>query len=114
MKPIQIILLAAVALISVYFISRFRNKRVEVLMFCVMGLAAIVFILFPDYATRIANMLGVGRGTDLLLYVLVLVFWMIFLRLYVRIRELETTLTQLIRDQALEKAEKSGKEISGS
>lgn len=36
--------------------------------------AAVVAILFPRLVQWVANLLGIGRGTDLLLYVLVIVF----------------------------------------
>ncbi len=37
-------------------------------------LAGIVLVVFPDWLTAIANLLGIGRGTDLLLYALAVVF----------------------------------------
>lgn len=43
-------------------------KRLFALLFVV---AAIVAILVPGLLTRVANALGIGRGTDLLLYVFI-------------------------------------------
>ncbi|GAA2177138.1 DUF2304 domain-containing protein [Leucobacter tardus] len=43
-------------------------KRIIALLFVI---AAVLAIIFPDALTTIANFVGVGRGADLLLYILV-------------------------------------------
>src|SRR3954449_627921 len=54
-------------------------------------------VLFPNLVTDLARSLGVGRGTDLVLYVLVVVSGTTWLGMYRRVSELETRLTRLIR-----------------
>ena len=65
---------------------------------CLMGAFA---VLFPYDVTRLANLLGVGRGTDLVLYVLVLAFLLVSIRLYQRVHELQDQLTAVARSLAL-------------
>lgn len=58
-------------------------------------------VLFPGLVTDVARLLGVGRGTDLVLYVLVVVSAVSWLGMYRRINDLESRITLLIRAQAL-------------
>lgn len=68
--------------------------------------SAVVFILFPDITNDIANRLGVGRGADLIFYTSILIFWFVVLKLYARIRRLEQIITQVVRKEAIDEAEK--------
>jgi small membrane protein len=75
-------------------------------------LAFVLFVLFGIYAalrpgdvTVVAGWLGVGRGTDLLLYALVVVFTFAVLNIYLRFKELELRYARLARAMALQHAE---------
>ncbi|UBH04855.1 hypothetical protein K8P10_000366 [Leucobacter sp. Psy1] len=71
---IQFILIVGVVIATtaaVRFLPGDRSlalKRIIALLFVV---AAVLAIIFPDALTTIANFVGVGRGADLLLYILV-------------------------------------------
>ena len=68
----------------------------------IVGIAAgIVAVLWPDLTTTVANRVGVGRGTDLLLYVLVMVFAYAAVATAQRIHRLEHSVTVLTRELAL-------------
>ena len=58
-------------------------------------------VLFPDLVTAVARLVGVGRGTDLVLYVLVVVSAVTWLGMYRRVSDLEARLTRLVRSQAI-------------
>ena len=74
---IQIILLLAIAVVAVLLGRSTTNarhmafRRLFLLMFVV---ASALAILFPRALTFVAHALGVGRGTDLLLYAVVIAF----------------------------------------
>lgn len=102
MKGVQILLLALVCIIAYFVIAKLRNKVFEFLILISLVIAAAVFICFPSLTVDVANFLGVGRGTDLIFYISTLLFWFVVLKLYVRQRNLEKTLTELIRQKALE------------
>ena len=55
----------------------------------------------PEHATLIAHSIGVGRGTDLLLYVWVLISFALLFVLYLNTREQFQTVTGLARAIAL-------------
>ncbi|MGA2714050.1 MAG: DUF2304 domain-containing protein [Bryobacteraceae bacterium] len=104
MTSIQGILLAfllTAAVVSIFaFKARPAYRLVELLLSC----GAAVLVLFPDLTTLIAHLLGVGRGTDLLLYVSLIVGLHAVLLLYVRTRELERKITGQTRAIALRNA----------
>lgn len=63
--------------------------------------AGIVAVLWPELTTTVANLIGVGRGTDLVLYVLVMVFAYAAVATAQRIHRLEHSVTVLTRELAL-------------
>ncbi|MGO4258798.1 DUF2304 domain-containing protein [Marmoricola sp. RAF53] len=65
------------------------------------AVVATISILFPDLVTWMANLVNVGRGTDLVLYALVVAFLYVTIGLYQRIHRLEEHLTDLTRELAL-------------
>ena len=65
---------------------------------------AVLSILFPGVWTRIAHLVGVGRGTDLILYGLVIAFFSFVVTTYRRMRQFEARYTRLARRLALDEA----------
>lgn len=63
---------------------------------------AVVTILFPNVWNEMAYAVGVGRGTDLLLYAFVVAFLSFTVTTYLRFRDLETRYTRLARRIALD------------
>lgn len=109
MSGIQVLLISLVLLIGFYFFIRLRSQLIDILILFILASTAILFILFPDLTNRLAHRLGVGRGTDLVFYVSTLTFWFVVLKLYIRQRKLEQTITEIIRQQAINEAEKKDK-----
>ena len=66
-----------------------------------MVLAGIIAVLWPDLTTVAANAVGVGRGTDLVLYLLVMVFAYAALTTAQKIHRLQHDITVLTRELAL-------------
>jgi hypothetical protein len=65
---------------------------------------AVWSILFPSVWNQMARIVGVGRGTDMVLYSLVVAFLSFTLTTYVRFRDLEARYTRLARRLALDEA----------
>lgn len=65
---------------------------------------AIVSIILPQWLTLAAHLVGVGRGTDLLLYALVLAFLIYVSTAYRRNVQLDRKLTRLAREVTLAQA----------
>jgi hypothetical protein len=101
---IKVLLLAAFVLLSVAAARLGPSPRhLAVRRLGVTGLllVAAAAVLRPDWVTAVAHRVGVGRGTDLVLYVLVVVSAMTWLAMYRRVSELEARLTRFVRFQAL-------------
>ncbi len=101
---IQVVLILVVVLV-VARLFRSRGARAQAIRrigLLVFAAFAAVSILFPDVWTQLAHTLGVGRGTDLVLYGLVVAFLSFTVTTYLRFRDLETNYTRLARRIALE------------
>jgi small membrane protein len=75
--------------------------------------AAALSVLFPDSLTSIAQEVGVSRGSDLLLYVLVVSFLLVVVTIFRRIGELEQRHTDLVRKVAIDEAARNESAIDG-
>lgn len=105
---IQVMLIVVVVLV-VARLFRSRGARAQAIRrigLVVFAVFAAVSILFPGVWTRIAQSVGVGRGTDLVLYALVVAFLSFTVTTYLRYRDLETNYTRLARRIALTEAQK--------
>ena len=74
---IQTILIASVILILIFFLRTQTSHQLSAwskILMTLFVLVAIFVVLFPDSSNRAAHIVGVGRGADLLLYVLTLLF----------------------------------------
>jgi small membrane protein len=92
----------------VYLLRSRRNAqsrawvKVGYLMFV---MAAVYAVLRPNDTTVVAHWLGVDRGTDLMLYALIIAFSFTTLSTYLRFKDLELRYARLARAVALEGAQ---------
>lgn len=104
---IKIVLLAVVAC-GVIYVSRLRGARnlaLRRILATLFAIGAAVAIIFPSTISALAQLLGVGRGTDLLVYAIVVVLlttWLVQWRHNIAV---QTQLTKLTRDLALATAQ---------
>lgn len=101
---IQILLIAGTLVISWRLLVSYGQKAQALRRLGLLALAgfAIWSILDPLVWSRLANLVGVGRGTDLVLYALVLAFFGYVVTTYKRFREMELRYTRLARRIALD------------
>lgn len=94
---------AAIVLLPGRGTKKMALKRLALLF---LFLVAVVAILFPQLINSIANLIGVGRGTDLLLYGLIIVFVGHSISTSLRFRQQEREITQIARAVAIREAER--------
>lgn len=105
---IQYILILAVVLLVVFFLRHHGTTRAGAMvklgfaLFLVFGVFAVVA---PSLVSKLASLVGVGRGTDLVLYALVVAFGFATINTYLRFKELELRYARLARAVALRTAE---------
>lgn len=110
---IRILLIAAVlwlALLALRTTPSSRGlavRRVAMILFTFAWVAA---VLSPDSLTTIAQAIGVGRGTDLLLYVLVVAVALGAIGIYKRFLQMDQRIVDLTRELAIVTAHRAWKE----
>jgi hypothetical protein len=103
---IKAALIAAVVAVAA-FLARGQGARhlaVRRLLLVAFALVAVASILEPDAWSRVAVAVGVGRGADLILYLLVVVFLSYTATRFARDRRLAQQITDLARQLALAEA----------
>jgi hypothetical protein len=105
---VQILLIAAVLLVAVrLFRSRdARTQAVRRIGLLLLAAFAVWSILFPSVWNQMARAIGVGRGTDMVLYALVVAFLSFTLTTFLRFRDFEIRYTKLARRLALDEVTK--------
>ena len=107
---IKIILLAIIILLLALCFVIIRNRLATRLFFIAQLLLGAVLVIFPEAAQWAADKVGVGRGTDLLLYLLILICYAGGLVTLAKFRKLERQLTLLAREVAILRPEKENKQ----
>lgn len=101
---IQWLLSAVIAVVVLIALREWRVSRlvgVGLLAVCVVGG---VFVWVPSAADRVAHMLGVGRGADLVLYMYCAISFLLILNLSLKLRAQHETITELARFIAIANA----------
>src|SRR5687767_3649782 len=97
---IQIFLAVFSIYILFYFLVNRRTVHVQAykkLAFVGFTILMFVFILFPNALTEVANKIGIGRGADLLLYGVTLLFILFAINMYIKFKEQQETIHKLAR-----------------
>jgi hypothetical protein len=101
---IKTILVIAILLLIVWFLSNRTTNQVKAwqkIGVILLTLAGIIAVISPDTSNRLAHNVGVGRGADLLLYLLTLAFIFMILNLYLKNKEEQRRIVTLARKVAL-------------
>lgn len=107
MSTFQILLIASLIATGVTLVAlvlRGVMGRLEAAVSLLAVIAGIVFAIAPNLTTVIARAIGINRGTDLLLYLLVLAVMYGFLAIYLKLRRVRRELTLLVRELAIREA----------
>lgn len=104
----QWIIALALAVVGIYLLKARRSASQQAIrrLFIVIALlAGFVAVVFPNYTTVAAGLLGIGRGADLLLYSFVVFGLFYVVHQYRRQLWQEKLTTDLARSLTLAKAE---------
>jgi small membrane protein len=102
---IRVLLLAGIVAIGWFvFLRRNRLPFHIVTVFGLLALGAIA-VISPDFTDRIAAMVGVGRGADLVTYLSIVGVLFVLVHYYAKFVELQRNLTQVTRELAILRAE---------
>jgi hypothetical protein len=105
MRPIQFLLLAFILFALVKVILRYGHRQIrkfQFLFWLAVWVGAAVIISHPDTSTFLADLVGIGRGADLILYVSFLIVFYLIFRIHLMLNRLEQDITQIVSGIALE------------
>jgi hypothetical protein len=108
MNWIQGLLIASIFALVINLLRSRRSAQTQAWVkvgFVLFILAGVYAVLRPNDTTVVAHWLGVARGTDLMLYALIVAFSFSTLSTYLRFKDLELRYARLARAIALDSAQ---------
>ena len=100
----QAVLSLLLCSVLVYSWAEHRRSPIVALMSGTAALAGLYLVWFPSHSTRVAELIGIGRGADLILYMWVCISLIILLNLHLKLRTQHELITALARTIALANA----------
>ena len=101
---IQIIVSIFLILIIIKTLNRKKNKELslrETIAWLIVWIGTGFIFWFPQYTTRIANILGIGRGADLITYSAIIILAYLIFKIFIHLDRIERNITKLTRKDAL-------------
>jgi len=96
-----------IGILFLYF-SRLRSGLLDRVVVAVFVLVGIVLAAVPDMTMKIAAFVGVGRGADLFMYLALVGLGFFLLVLFSKLRDIESTISELARTVAIDTARQPG------
>ena len=109
MTIIQLFLLLALLILAILHFQYTSLKIHFKLLILLIAFLGIFAVLFPDYTTKIANFVGVGRGVDLIFYLFIIFFIFALYFINKSILTIKKNQAKIIEEIAILKAEKLNK-----
>ena len=97
----QLMLSALLVGILLYAWTEYTRTPLIGMMSMVTALTGLYFVWMPEHATRLAALVGIGRGVDLILYVWVAISLIVLLNLHLKLRQQTEVITVLARELAI-------------
>lgn len=95
-------------LVVLFFVLTLRGRslvdrayRVHIVGWIVVWVLGGLVVVFPAVLSRVAEILGIGRGVDVVVYIGMMVLVYVVFRLMIRIYLMEREITKLVRHIAL-------------
>jgi small membrane protein len=105
----QLILTTLLGGILLYAWGEYKRAPAIGLLAMVVAAVGLYFVWVPAHATRLAALVGIGRGVDLILYVWVVISLIVLLNLHLKLRMQTETITVLARELAIANARSPAK-----
>ena len=100
-----ILLVIGVFAVSRAFL-RLKDKTItfgSCILWILVWACAVVLSFMPELTTDLANLLGVKRGVDIVVFISIIALFYLVFRIYVRIENLNKKLSELVERLALRK-----------
>ena len=93
----QLILSILLAWILIYAWSEYARSPAVAVLALFVATAGLYFVWVPEHSTALAELVGIGRGVDLILYVWVCISLVVLLNLHLKLRTQTELITTLAR-----------------
>ena len=100
----QLVLSLLLSGVVLYAWIEYRRSPVVALLSFGMAATGLYFVWFPTHSTRLAELVGIGRGVDLIIYVWVCISLIVLLNLHLKLRTQLELITVLARKIAIASA----------
>jgi small membrane protein len=100
----QLVLTALLLGVLLYAWTEYRRSPAVAGVAVLVAIGGLYFVWFPDHATALAELVGIGRGVDLILYIWVVISLLVMLNLHLKLRAQMELITELAREIAIAKA----------
>lgn len=107
MRLIQVVLITSVGIIMITTLQRRTSQRSQALKkigLVAVSILAVAAIAAPSLVQDLAELLGIGRGTDLIIYVTAVALLYIATDVYLRFQETDQKISELARRMAIDEA----------
>jgi len=101
-----------ISIFALFAISRLIIKKIRAefrfskfLIWLIFWLAVGVIVWIPDITQRLADLLGIGRGADLIFYLSILILFYLIFKIYIKIEKIERNITKVVRKDTLDKTQ---------
>ena len=108
----QIIIGALIVFIMIKTIMSYRLKRISLMFFIIWAMFWLVMFFFLFYQNLLMNLAGwlnIGRGTDLAVYISIIVIFYIIFRIYEALIDINKRITKLVRKIAIREGKRGEK-----
>lgn len=97
----QLILSTLLAAILLYAWTEYRRSPAVAILTVLVATAGVYFVWVPEHSTLLAELVGIGRGVDLMLYIWVCLSLIVLLNLHLKLRTQMELITTLAREIAI-------------
>ena len=101
---IQVILIVGLLLSFVYALLQRQQSQLVTIGMSAVSLTGVYFVLVPESTQQLADLVGVGRGADLIMYCWLVISLIVSVNLQFKILRLQRQITELARKMTLQAA----------
>lgn len=101
---IKLVLLFFIAFAIFRLLRRYRERAITarwLILWLLFWVASGAVVAAPQIATRVAALVGVGRGADLALYLAVLGLYYLLFRVMVKLERVEKDISKIVEEVAI-------------
>jgi hypothetical protein len=101
---VLVVIIAILAILLVF--DRFHKKKTSLqtfILWVVLWIILAIFAIIPESSTTLANLIGIGRGLDLVIIFAIIGSYYLIFRVYMKLEKMDQDITELVRKISMDK-----------